>query len=162
MSGKREKNGKSAPEISPSMNYVIAVFMSWLIPGMGHWIMGYRLRACILGALLLGSFWWGEVTAGGYAVTRAEHNIFFIGQIGNGLSALVANRLQWADVMPSMSTRDMNTIDTTIPPRLTIGILLTSVSGLLNMLLILYVMDPRSWQALKVRDDQDLMEGKKS
>ena len=95
----RRQRGDRSPqdrEFLPSRGYLLAVLMSWLVPGMGHWIMGFRVRGILLAVILLGTFWWGEVVAGGYAVIREEHDIFFYGQVGNGLSALVANRLQWA------------------------------------------------------------------
>lgn len=126
--------------------YLIAVAASWLLPGAGHWLLGHRLRAVLLGMLLLGTFWWGEAIAGGYAVTRKEHPIFFYGQIGNGLSAVLADRIPpWADVAPNPGAPAADKIDRKIPPGLATGILLTSISGLLNLLLILEVMDPRSW-----------------
>ena len=128
----------------PTGDYILAVVLAWLIPGAGHWILGWRARAVAFAVLLLGTFWWGEVGAKGYAVTKKEHDIFFLAQIGNGMSTIFANGLQWGDVPAVPPDRE---IDSAIPHFLTMGILLTSVSGLLNMLLVLHVMDPRTWEA---------------
>jgi len=150
MADPQYRRSSGGREFRPEGNYYLAVFMSWLVPGAGHWLMGHRVRGCILGFLLIGTFWWGEAMAGGYAVKRNEHPYFFIGQIGNGLSALVANKIEFKKLFPISSS----SIDRTIPPGLTTGILLTSVSGLLNILLVLYVMDPRSWLPRELQEDR--------
>jgi len=143
------------PPFRPSIDYLFAVALSWLIPGAGHWILGDRVRAVVLGSMLLGTFWWGEAMAGGYAVIRKEHPYFFYGQIGIGLSAIVADRLTpWADVDPEPDAPRAfggNPIDRKPPRGLAVGILLTSIAGLLNIVQILHVMDPRTWMARAAR-----------
>jgi hypothetical protein len=136
--GPRAEAGEPGP-------YLLALVLAWAVPGLGHWILGYRARAVVLGALLLVMFWWGEAAAGGYAVIRAEHPYFFYAQIGMGASALIADRVEWApDVQRAPPPGAQGRLDRTIPPLLTTGILLTSVSGLLNMLLVLHILDPRT------------------
>ena len=137
---------RQGPAFKPGTDYLLAVVLSWLIPGAGHWLLGHRVRAVVLSVLLLGTFWWGEVMAKGYAVKRDEHPYFFIGQVGNGFSALLADRIELVK-LPSRNPRQSE-IDRDIPQDLAMGIFLTSISGLLNVLLILHVMDPRSWTAL--------------
>ena len=127
----------------PSADYLLAIVLAWLVPGAGHLILGWRFRSAAIAVLLLGMFWFGEATAGGWAVIREEHDYFYWAQIGNGLSTVLADKLQWGDVTP----KGGEGIDRTIPPFLTTGILLTSISGLLNMLLIIHVMDPRTWDS---------------
>ena len=141
------------PPFRPGTDYFLAVVLSWLIPGAGHWLLGHRVRAVILSGLLLGTFWWGEVMAMGFAVKRDEHPYFFIGQIGNGFSALLADRLVLAELPPR--NPQQREIDRRIPPGLAMGIFLTSISGLLNILLILHVMDPRSWNGPPGEDGAD-------
>ena len=139
-----------SPAFRPGLEYLAAVILSWLVPGAGHWILGQRVRAVLLAVLLLGTFWWGETMASGWAVTRKEHEIFFLGQIGNGLSAILANFYEnKEDVKPNVGGNrpvGERAIDRKIPSHLSIGILLTCISGLLNLLLVLHTMDPRSWQ----------------
>ena len=140
---------RQGPAFKPGTDYLLAVVLSWLIPGAGHWLLGHRVRAVVLSVLLLGTFWWGEVMAKGYAVKRDEHPYFFIGQVGNGLSAFIADRIELdKNLQPHNPFQRETKIDRTIPPDLAMGIFLTSISGLLNVLLILHVMDPRSWTAL--------------
>ncbi len=151
MAGRQREPERAARQFSPNLDYILAVGLSWLVPGSGHWIMGRPVRGLILGAVLLGSFWWGEWISKGYAVTRTEHPIFFYGQIGNGLSAMLANGWESGDLRPRVPPHQRRAIDREIPPQLTTGILLTCVSGLLNMLLVLHIMDPRSWEAARAR-----------
>jgi uncharacterized protein DUF6677 len=134
---------------SPDFNYLLAVAFAWLVPGSGHWIIGRPVRGLAMFFILAGSFWWGEWISSGYAVTRVEHPIFFYAQVGNGLSALLADKIQFGDLPPRVPPQHRTEIDHQIPPQLTMGILITSVSGLLNILLVLSIMDPRSWEAAR-------------
>ncbi len=134
--GSRRRSGPAGPE------RFIAAVLSWLVPGLGHWLLGFRVRGIILGGLLLGIFWWGEVMAQGYAVTRKEHAFLFCFQAGNGLSTLLANSLQWGNLPPISGSA----IDRAVPATLYVGFLLTTLSGVMNILLVVHVIDPRSWQ----------------
>jgi len=46
-----------------STEYLFTVISSWLVPGAGHWVLGYRVRGVILGVSILGLFWMGEALA---------------------------------------------------------------------------------------------------
>lgn len=124
----------------------LAAVLTWLIPGAGYWLLGYRKRAVILAALVLGLFWTGELILSGngegqyMAVTREVHPIFFCLQAGNGLSTFLAN---WAwggavhyDVLQPIKD---------VPRYLNLGILFCVVSGMLNLLLVLNVLDRKTW-----------------
>lgn len=132
--GSRRRSGAVSPE------RIIAAILSWLVPGLGHWLLGFRVRGFILGGLLLGIFWWGEAMAQGYAVTRKEHGFLFCFQAGNGLSTLLANSLQWGNLPPISNSA----IDRAVPTPLYVGFLLTTLSGVMNILLVVHVLDPRS------------------
>ena len=136
-----------------STEYLFTVISSWLVPGAGHWVLGYRVRGVILGVSILGLFWMGEALAlpppdplkpsQPLAVTRKVNPVFFACQVGNGFSALLANSL-WGD-KPRGKPGDLQELDRGLPPYLNLGILFTSISGLLNYLLVLHILDPRSW-----------------
>lgn len=139
------------PEFSISVEYIFSVISAWLIPGAGHWLLGYRVRGAILGAAILGLFWIGESLAvprphgdlpqKPMAVSRQVSPIFFACQVGNGFSAILANTL-WGEPRYKNQT---NELDRSLPPMLNLAILFTAVSGLLNYLLVLHIMDPRTW-----------------
>jgi len=101
---------------------------------------------------LLALFWVGEsLLAGDMAVSREVHPYFFVGQAGNGLSAFLADHF-WGtahDLGPRAP------IDRNLPPHLNLGILCTIVSGLLNVLLVLHCLDPRSYEKPDVSQASD-------
>lgn len=137
---------ESPPRFRLTPHYLFTVVISWLLPGAGHWILGFRVRGVLIGATLLGTFWFGEaILAENMAVTRKVHPIFFGLQAGNGFSALLADTLWGAATRPARPDV-IDEIARDLPARLNLGILLCSVSGLLNVLVILHVMDPRTWQ----------------
>ncbi len=158
---KREENG-------PGANYWFVTVLSWLLPGAGHWLLGYRVRALIIGSSLLGLFWTGEsILADNMAVTWEVHPIFFCLQAGNGFSAFVADGLFGE---PERPESNLSEIDHELPTHLNLGILVCSISGLLNLLVVLHVADPRTWkEAVEDRnrppsaaEPADSAEGKKS
>lgn len=122
-----------------AVEYLLTVASSWLLPGAGHWMLGQRARGAMLGVLILGLFWLGQHGADYRAINREIHPIFFCAQVGNGFSTLLSQKL-WGEMKPKPAG-----VDRTIAPHHNMGILLTSISGLLNILLILHAADPRSW-----------------
>ena len=44
-----------------------AAFFTWLLPGLGHWMLGHRRRAVILGGAIL-LLWLGGLLIGGIGV----------------------------------------------------------------------------------------------
>lgn len=124
------------------MEYVLAVGSSWLIPGAGHWMLGYRNQAILLVVGILGAFWSGQALADFRAVNKTDHPIFFSAQVANGFSTLVSEKC-WGE--PKATPRD--SIDKTIAPHHSTGILFTTISGLLNALVVLHIADPRTWSA---------------
>jgi hypothetical protein len=121
------------------------VAASWLIPGAGHWMLGARSRAMVLFVAINGLFWGGQALAGFRAVNRENHPYFFVGQIGNGLSAL-ASQLLWSGPLKDEPASERGRVSRSLPPQLSTGLNFATISGLLNMLLVLHVADPKSWR----------------
>ncbi len=138
----KRNQSMSSSTFRPTPHYLVTIILSWLIPGAGHWILGYRVRAVVIAMALLATFWVGEsVLARNKAVTYKVHDVFFCLQVGNGLSAIVANA-RWGNPVGEDQTDE---IDRLLPKHLNLGILFCSVSGLLNMLVVLHIMDPKTW-----------------
>jgi hypothetical protein len=135
-----------------SAEYLFTVVSAWLIPGAGHWVLGYRIRGALLAAVILGLFWAGQALAirppnpdfprTPIAVSRDVSPIFFICQVGNAFSAILSNTLWGKPPYKDVVTGEL---DRHLPRDLNLGILFTSVSGLLNYLLVLHILDPRTW-----------------
>ncbi len=141
---------------------ILAAAVAWLVPGAGYWLLGYRTRAVLFAVLLLGLFWTGELLLAGngdgqfMAVTYEVHPIFFVLESGNGLSALLANFI-WGAAAHADGLHDIKDM----PRHLYLGILLCAISGMLNVLLVLNVLDKKTWLRAAGKDvgsDED--EGK--
>ncbi len=132
-----------------SVDYVLTAVSSWLVPGSGHWLLGYRLRGAILAVGVIGLFWVGEsALANNMAVSRETSPIFYGCQVGNGLSTLVSQQL-WGKPRYPNSSDSYRPPDAQIPRSFHFGVLFTAVSGLLNMLAVLHVLDPDTWRRAK-------------
>ena len=137
-------------QITP--NYVLTAVLSWLVPGAGYWLLGYRWRGVIIAVVLLGIFWSGEsLLAENKAVTRKVHPYYFAMQAGNGASAFVADRLYGE---PSTAEGNLQEISRDLPPHLNLGILFCTISGLLNALVVVHVLDPQTWTGDRKADDE--------
>ena len=131
-------------------NYVFTVASNWLLPGAGYWILGQRGRAILLGTSILGLFWMGQCLAGFKAVSREHHPYFFVGQAGNGFSALLS---EYA-IRPRKKRNDSRSppVSRDLTQHYSTGINFTTISGLLNILLILHLADPRTWRGQGTED----------
>ena len=91
---------------------ILAAAVTWLVPGAGYWLLGYRTRAVLFAVLLLGLFWTGELLLAGngdgqfMAVTYQVHPVFFVLESGNGLSAFLANFI-WGAAAHGDGLRDI-------------------------------------------------------
>lgn len=153
-------NATDTPRFQLTTEYAFTVVSSWLVPGSGHWLLGYRFRGGLLGAAILLLFWVGQVLAippepppqerslarKPLAVSLEVHPYFFICQVGNGFSTLFSNVLWGEPRTPEKALHQESRPDRSLPRNLNLAILLTTVSGLLNYLLVLHVMDPRTWE----------------
>ena len=143
------------PTFALSGEYLFTAVSAWLIPGVGHFLLGYRVRGLILCVSILGLFWVGQSLAipvesptlrsherYPLAVSRTVNPVFFACQVGNGLSTLLSNGYWGKPLYPN---ENRAIIDRTLPRDLHLAILFTSISGLLNYLLVLHILDPRTW-----------------
>lgn len=64
------------------------LFVSWLVPGLGHWLLGKRRRAVIFAAIIVASFVTGVLLDGELAVPQQDSPLswfFAFGCLGNGV-----------------------------------------------------------------------------
>lgn len=91
------KEGEAA-ELPPVPWLLVAV--SWLLPGLGHLLLGRRLRACVFAVVILASFVTGILLDGELALPRPGEPfswLAFLACLGNGALFLVG-RLTGAGV----------------------------------------------------------------
>lgn len=100
---------------------------TWLVPGLGHWLQGRRLRALIVFSMLVGLFVLGSVLAEGSNLSRARHFYYWAGQFMLGAPALAAEGL-FGDMRVQAHI-----------PLVEAGLVYGCVAGLLNVLAMIDV-----------------------
>jgi hypothetical protein len=74
------------------------LFVAWLIPGLGHWLLGKRVRAGVFAAVIFACFVTGVLLDGELAVPQQNSPLswfFSFGCLGNGILYLL--RLGWVN-----------------------------------------------------------------
>jgi hypothetical protein len=92
-----------AAAASPPINLkdpVLAAFLAWLIPGLGHWYQGRRQKAVLFFVCILGIFSYGVCIGGNstlgygravyFAFNKQEWRLHYLCQVWVGLPALPA------------------------------------------------------------------------
>ena len=72
--------------------------VAWLVPGLGHWLLGKRVRAGVFAAVIVASFVTGVLLDGELAVPQQNSPLswfFTFGCLGNGILYLL--RLLWVN-----------------------------------------------------------------
>lgn len=115
---------KSLAQATPM---IVATVCAWLVPGLGHFVQGRRLRGAIVFAVLAGAFALGTVLAEGSNLSRERHFYYWAGQFLLGLPA-IGSELAFGDMR---ITHDI--------PYVEAGLVFGCVAGLLNVIAMLDV-----------------------
>jgi hypothetical protein len=121
--------------------HVAAAVAGWVLPGMGHAMIGQRKRGLIIGATI-GALWLAGLVIGGVSVIdRADNGAWFVGQALVG-PAIVADYIVQAHLKPRAriaGDSDHPVYEPSFGHVKEQGILYTALAGLLNLLAILDV-----------------------
>lgn len=118
----RRDGGESPP--APVANPAFCAGISWLVPGLGHARAGQKDKGVVLGAAVVIVFAMGLWFSQGHAVDRANASVYWIGQNLFGGGALFA-ALVTAPWRMEVA-----------PPELDLGIVLCTVAGLMNLIVM--------------------------
>jgi len=162
MSEKTTENNAAAARRKPR-NAFAAVFLGFLVPGLGHVYAGDVRRGVLFFILITGAVALGIQISGGEAVDVALHKISFIGQAGAGAPTvavaaykylrakrkLAESRLgktAYDDIVAERRElyREEYAKRGHINPWAELGILLATIAGLLNVLVFLDAGDTAS------------------
>lgn len=138
-------------EPDPNPWHIGPAFAAWLLPGLGHFMLGQRQRGAIL-CVTIGVLWLSGMIIGGVSVfDHREHPTWFICQMLMAPSVIVdqtvVNKLK-PNAAPSQPTS--NPIYEPSFGRVNEqGVLYTALAGLLNLLAILDVLH----QDLRLREN---------
>ena len=90
-----EKPGDDQGATSPSAPWWLLV-CAWLVPGLGHWLLGKRLRAVVFCLLIVASFVTGILLRGEVGIPRADSPFSWLATFASaGTGALFLLRLIW-------------------------------------------------------------------
>lgn len=138
----------------PPAAWPLAALLAWVLPGLGHYVIGERTRGLIVGVTLLSLFFGGMLVGGIDVVDFRRDTIWFVGQALFGPIALGANGLHVVlDPPPKLDKIDLEQrypgphpppydeprYYTSIGRVNELGTLYCTLAGVLNLLAILDV-----------------------
>jgi TM2 domain-containing membrane protein YozV len=116
-----------APRHVAQRDPALCTALTWLLPGLGHIMQGRRARGIVALVLLVGLFGLATMLAQGSNLDRERHFYYWAGQVFLGPVALVA---EFAHGHPRLES---------LPPYKDAGVVIGSIAGMLNVLLMLDV-----------------------
>lgn len=117
------ENSASAP---------VAAILAWILPGLGHWLLGERRRGVIFFIVITVTFWAG-IAVGGVrtTITPKENGAWIAAQLCAGPQALGA--LYWSSYRSNHYPNELKAGY----PGSNISVVYAGVAGLLNLLIII-------------------------
>jgi hypothetical protein len=112
------------PEVPVPMT-ALGLLAAWLLPGLGHWLIGRRKKAILFFAVVTLTFFVGVALAQGRNLSYERDRVYFLAYVWN----LGETALGW------LMTRHLE-YDKAIPA-LHIGFLYSAVASLLNLVVII-------------------------
>lgn len=109
----------------------LAISLGWMIPGAGHVLAGQVKKGVFFFLLLTSTFLAGLFLANFRTVRASDNPFYFVGQIGSGLNLLLTTLCSGPNPRGWLS-------QVYFEP----GLLYMSVSGLLNILVMLAIFPP--------------------
>lgn len=124
------KTIETIPERSASAP--LAAVLAWVVPGLGHWLLGERRRGIIFFVVITVTFWAG-IAVGGVrtTITPKENGAWIAAQLCAGPQALGA--LYWSNYRGKQFPDELKAGY----PGSNISVVYAGVAGLLNLLIII-------------------------
>jgi hypothetical protein len=141
----RRDAGDDAPK--PTANPALCAAVSWLVPGLGHRLAGQKDKGALLGAAVVIVFALGLLFSGGHAVDRANYSVWWMAQNLFGGGSLFAALVTGPMRMEAM------------PTDLDLGIVLCTVAGLMNLVVMVDAFTVAERSVFPVRLDPERLEG---
>ena len=123
----------------------LAALMGWIVPGLGHWLIGEKRR----GLLVLGGMamlWGTGLLVGGIdSVDKSEDRLWFYAQAGTGPVAFAVDGLNtsllksgsWGELVDTPKLDSRVSSFKSIAQMNEYGILFTALAGLMNVVALL-------------------------
>ncbi len=119
-----------------AMTMSLAGVLAWLVPGLGHFVIGQRRRGIIFFVTITATFWTGVAVGGaGSTVYPEVRKLWFAAQIFAGTETLAAYGLHTQVVKNAPIYKGKPFLGHWASSE--VGVHYTGVAGLLNLLIIL-------------------------
>lgn len=121
----------AAEEHRPNLSPTLVVALAWLVPGLGHLLLGRKQRAAVFALVVVVSFVVGILCQGELILPKAGDPLSYfatVATVGNGILFFVARFLGLGDGVPTAVTYEYGN-----------AFLLTA--GVMNLLLMLDAYD---------------------
>jgi len=139
--GSRKESENKEKNVSKSL-----LAAAWLIPGLGHWLLGKRRRALVFAGVIVAAFITGVLLDGELAVPQNNSPLswfFSLGCVGNG--ALYFVRLLWVNGLDGLFSSSfpygMQGGGNPVAAGFFYGKTFLYTAGLMNLLVVLDVHD---------------------
>jgi hypothetical protein len=127
---------------------VLALFLGWLVPGVGHLYAGKRQKAVIFFVAIMAAAFLGLVLGSGRNVYFRLNHYQFYAEIGNGLFTVVASVWMFVrQAQPIESTASAGALAGIVP----IADLYLMVAGLLNAIVAANAFDTVAAEARRAK-----------
>ncbi len=154
----RQESSKLPDSTASPRWHIAGAIAAWLVPGLGHWLVGQRRRGLVL-LVSIGFLWVGGFFIGGASVfDRKGHPIWFMGQMLIAPSIVVEGwhrSLQGTNAMPPRPDAQTLAFEPSYGHIHEQGVLYTALAGMLNLLAIMDVLylDPAARTRQEVPQD---------
>lgn len=109
----------------------LAFWLGWLVPGLGHLVLGRAKKAAFFFGATGSMFLFGLWVCGGHTVSFDDNPFYFVGQFGSGMTMLLGQVLGLTKAHPGANGLPVSWYDP--------GLLYICVAGLLNVVIMLSV-----------------------
>mgnify|MGYP005836369025 CR=1 FL=1 len=126
---------KNKAASSGATTTVLAAFLAWIVPGLGHVYLGHKVRGLVI-MITIALTYWGGVAIGGVKTTvqPQERQAWFMAQVcagaHTGAALILAARIPNAEIGQFSPY-------TAYYPADDIAVVYTGIAGLLNLLVII-------------------------
>ncbi len=115
------------PSRTDGSNPALIGLAAWVLPGLGHWLLGHRARGLVLFVAIMLTYWTGIAVAGPrFTVDPKDNTLWFAAQMGMGPQVVVLYVATAGSDVPPVPWPDSD-----------IALIYAGVAGLLAMLVIL-------------------------
>ena len=121
MSDPKSPTSKPAP--------IVVLFGGWLLPGLGHMMLGRKLRGALFLAFVVATSMLGNYLTGGAAISPVDHPYALIAELPAGMVALVPAAMDW------FRTAHRDPLPDALIANLDLGMVFCMMAGLWNALL---------------------------